>query len=108
MNWIRLTDIAQLDEIDALSSEESSSVAIFKHSTRCSISSMALNRVNRGEASMPAYLLDLIQYREISNAIATRYQIMHESPQLLIIKNGKAVHHSSHTMISLSEMQGDY
>ena len=108
MNWIPLTDIAQLDEIDALSSEGASSVAIFKHSTRCSISSMALNRVNRGEATMPVYLLDLIQHRDISNAIATRYHVMHESPQLLIIKNGAAVHHNSHTMISLVEMQTDY
>lgn len=108
MNWIRLTDISQLEEIDALSKRESSSVAIFKHSTRCSISSMALSRVNRGEATMPAYLLDLIQHHEISNAIANRYQVMHESPQLLIIKDGKAVHHSSHTMISLAEMQTEY
>lgn len=108
MNWIRLTDINQLDEIDALSKEEARMVAIFKHSTRCSISSMALNRVDKGEANMPAYFLDLLAYRNISNAIADRYGVEHESPQLLIIQDGRVIFHSSHNMINIAQLQGEF
>jgi bacillithiol system protein YtxJ len=108
MNWIRLTDMSQLEEIDALSNAESRMVAIFKHSTRCSISSMALNRIDRVEASMPAYFLDLIAHRDISNAIADRYSIEHESPQLLIIQGKKVIFHSSHTMIKPAHLQGNF
>jgi bacillithiol system protein YtxJ len=69
---------------------------------------MALNRVERVEASMPAYFLDLIAYRNISNAIATRYGIEHESPQLLIVQGGKVIFHSSHTMIMPAHLQGNF
>jgi bacillithiol system protein YtxJ len=106
MNWINLTDLHQLDEIDALSQEKS--VMIMKHSTRCSISSTALNRLERGwgeaHKNIQTYFLDLLQFRNISNAIASRYNVEHESPQVLIIRNGKCVYDAAHTGISAGEI----
>ncbi|WKZ67747.1 MAG: bacillithiol system redox-active protein YtxJ [Flavobacteriales bacterium] len=99
MNWTALTDEAQLDAIDQQSAERP--VLIFKHSTRCSISSAALNRLESAwgaadEDLGAIYLLDLIRHRGISNAIADRYGVQHESPQVLVIRHGRCVHHASH------------
>lgn len=99
MNWIDLSDEAQLDGIDRLSANRP--VLIFKHSTRCSISTAALNRLESAwtdddDALGAVYHLDLIRFRSVSNAIADRYGIQHESPQVLVIRNGRCVHHASH------------
>jgi len=104
MNWMALTEEQQLQEIDTLSENEA--VVIFKHSTRCSISSMAKNRLERAEApaGTPFYYLDLIKYRSLSNAIADRYKVTHESPQILIIKNGECVFDESHNGIDMAEI----
>jgi len=97
MNWQPLTDLAQLDTIDAVSAERP--ILLFKHSTRCSISSAALARLERGtdaERLRPAYYLDLLRHRDISNAIEERYGITHASPQVLVISNGSCTFHASH------------
>jgi bacillithiol system protein YtxJ len=99
MNWTALTEEAQLDAIDQQSAERP--VLIFKHSTRCSISSAALHRLESGWSAADAglgaiYYLDLIRFRSISNAIAGRYGVQHESPQVLVIRHGRCVHHASH------------
>lgn len=99
MNWTALTDEAQLDAIDALSATRP--VLIFKHSTRCSISSAALHRLESAWSADDdrlgaLYYLDLIRFRGISNAIADRYGVQHESPQALVIRDGRCVHHASH------------
>ncbi len=78
-------------------------ILIFKHSTRCSISSLALRKIesNTDEKCVNnCYYLDLLSYREISNKIADDLNVFHASPQILIIKNGKCVHHTSHNNIS--------
>ncbi|MCB9170899.1 MAG: bacillithiol system redox-active protein YtxJ [Flavobacteriales bacterium] len=103
MHWIPLNARAQLDVIDAASQERP--VLIFKHSTRCSISFAALDRLERGwsdadDAHHPAWLLDLIRHRDVSNAVAERYGVRHESPQVLIIHRGRCIDHASHLMIS--------
>jgi bacillithiol system protein YtxJ len=100
VNWTELTDLAQLSEIEALSNEKP--VVIFKHSTRCSISRMALKQFEREfdlNETVDAYFLDLIAHRDISNEIANRFNVYHESPQLILIKNGKAVYDVSHSDI---------
>lgn len=105
MNWEKLTDIAQLDEIKSISGDRS--VLIFKHSTRCSISATALARLERNwknNGNVTPYFLDLITYRQISNKIAEMFQIEHESPQALLIKNGKCVYDASHMSISFDEI----
>src|SRR5690606_20847565 len=106
-NWKQLEDLAQIEEIRKESEERS--VVIFKHSTRCSISAMAWDRVRRNwkpqdnEKRSP-YFLDLIRFREISNTLAKDFNVEHESPQIIIIKNGKATFHKSHMGIDYKEI----
>ena len=90
-----------MDQLDALSSVSATKpVIIFKHSTRCGISAMVLRQFTKSYdlplEQMQPYILDLLSYREISNEIAIRFQVLHQSPQLLVIKNGSAVHVASH------------
>ena len=99
--WNELTQLKQLDEIVEESVE--TPVVIFKHSTRCSISRMALKTFEREyaieEGKVKSYFLDLLEHRDISNEIASRFDVQHQSPQLILIKNGKAVYNSSHSDI---------
>ncbi len=103
MNWIPLTELEQLQEIKSSPGNS----LIFKHSTRCSISMMAKRRFELDWDSLPEeiplYFLDLIQYREISNQIAQLFQVYHESPQLLLIKDGECILDQSHGGISVDE-----
>ena len=105
INWNELTDLGQLSEIIEISNEKP--VAIFKHSTRCSVSRMALkqfeNEFNSSDKVTP-YFLDLIAHRDISNEIATRFGVTHQSPQLILIKEGKAVYNVSHSDIDAEEL----
>ncbi|MBG6188843.1 bacillithiol system redox-active protein YtxJ [Flavobacterium sp. CAN_S2] len=105
INWNELTDLGQLNEIIAVSNEKP--VAIFKHSTRCSVSRMALkqfeNEFNSSDKVTP-YFLDLIAHRDISNEIANRFGVTHQSPQLILIKEGKAIYSVSHSDIDAEEL----
>ena len=107
MNWKKLTDSTQIEEIKELSN--SKPVLIFKHSTRCSVSSTSLDRLLRnwktedGEKVIP-YFLDLIAFRNLSAQIEETFGVAHESPQVLIIRNGKAVYDNSHFGISYPEI----
>ena len=106
INWIPLTDLGQLNEIIELSNEKP--VAIFKHSTRCSVSRMALKQFENefnSHDSVETYFLDLIAYRDVSNEIATRFQVVHQSPQLVLIKEGKSVYNASHSDIDAQELK---
>lgn len=102
VNWIPLTDMKQLEEIKKTSIKEP--IAIFKHSTRCGISSMVINRFQESFTEdmkhIKVYYLDLLSYRNISDEVGYTFQVMHQSPQLLIIKNGEAVAHASHYNIN--------
>ncbi|WP_462253929.1 bacillithiol system redox-active protein YtxJ [Ekhidna sp.] len=103
--WKELNNVSQLEEIDNLSQEKP--VLLFKHSTRCSISAMSLGRFERSfsdDYSFEPYFLDLIAHRDVSNMIAERYGIRHESPQAILIANGKAVFNSSHMGINYEEL----
>lgn len=105
MNWIELADIAQLDKIKEESRTEV--VVIFKHSTRCSISAMAKSRLERSyDITNPLkfYCLDLIRYRNISNQVAADFKVHHESPQVLLIKNGECIYEESHNGIDMFEI----
>jgi len=99
MNWINLTTMSELDKIKEDSYQNPQ--FIFKHSTRCSISKMVLSRFESTNysASLSVYLLDLLNYRDLSNQIADDFNVKHESPQLLVIKDGECCKHSSHTSI---------
>lgn len=104
MNWISLTTSQQVDEIKQKSYQRPQ--IIFKHSTHCSISSMVLNRLNRSDIpdNIDFYCLDLIAHKDISLKIANDFQVQHQSPQILIIKEGNAVYDESHMAISMDEI----
>lgn len=100
-SWIDLVEMGQLDEIVGRSKMKTQ--LIFKHSTRCGISRMVLGQFKKdypfSEREVDLYYLDLITYREISNAIMNRFDVVHESPQLVVMKNGTVVAHASHGKI---------
>lgn len=104
MNWIEITNEAQLIEVKHLSKVKPQ--VIFKHSTRCSISSMAKNRLEKGKApdNIDFYYLDLIKHRSISQKIAEDFDVSHESPQILLIKNGACTYDESHSGISMNDI----
>ncbi|MEO8255195.1 MAG: bacillithiol system redox-active protein YtxJ [Flavobacterium sp.] len=104
--WIPLTFMGQLDELVALSEEKPA--LILKHSTRCSVSRFVLKQFEKDfdlKEKVDTYFLDLLEHRDISNEIATRFNVQHQSPQLLLIKNGKVVYHVSHEDISAQELE---
>jgi bacillithiol system protein YtxJ len=104
MNWISLQHLTQLDEI----AQSPGYSIIFKHSTRCSISLMAKRKFELDWSYLPentsVYFLDLLQYRNISNGIAERFKVHHESPQLLLIKDGECIYETSHGEISAEDV----
>ncbi len=99
--WKTITSVSQLDEI--VEKSKTKTVLVFKHSTRCGISRMVLNQFEREfifeEGNLELYILDLLSYRNVSNEIALRFEVVHQSPQLLVIKNGICVKHGSHQEI---------
>lgn len=105
MNWIILEDEKQLDEIinDSLTIPQ----VIFKHSTRCATSSIVKNRLDKNSSlgSINFYFLDLIKYRNLSNKIADNFNVDHQSPQVLVIHNGKCIYNQSHSGINFDEIE---
>ena len=107
MNWNKLNSEEQIDQLITESAEKP--VLLFKHSTSCSISRMALDRLLRNWKTedsdiITPYYLDLIAFRSLSNLVAERFGIPHESPQVLLIEKGKVTYHESHYGISYSEI----
>ena len=106
MKWISLADLGQLHNIAVPQSDKIS--LIFKHSTRCSVSRMALkqfeNEFNIADDKIDAYFLDLLNYRAVSNEISTQFNVEHQSPQLLVFKNGKVIHVASHSDIDATDL----
>ena len=104
MQWIHLTDEEQLNQI--LSNSEAKPQVIFKHSTRCSISSVAYQRLQKAPQpeGIDFYYLDLLAHRPLSNKIAEVFRVHHESPQVLVIRDGKCVYDESHLAISMMDI----
>jgi len=105
MHWIELQTqqlLADLHDTSFIKPQ-----VIFKHSIRCSISALALNRFEREATAVDRvdfYYLDLIKYRELSNRIASDYKVYHESPQLLLISNGNCIYEASHYEIRFGDL----
>ena len=104
MNWINLTDEDQLQHL--IEQSNTSPQVIFKHSTRCNISSVVLNRLkgSKEKTDFDIYYLDLLSHRSISNKISEIFKEHHESPQVLLIKNGECVYAESHMGITASDL----
>jgi len=110
MNWIKIESKLDLKKAIDTSSQENLGIAIFKHSTRCSISSVAKTRLSSFwdfNEELPIFFLDLIKFRELSALIAETFDIQHESPQLLVIKNGKCIYDASHMSISVKSLRAE-
>ena len=107
LDWKTLKSIDDLDA--AIQRSYEVPVGIFKHSTRCSISSVAKSRLERGwdfedEQAVEMYYLDLIAYREVSNAVASKLGVHHESPQRILVKDGVDIYDASHSQITVEEL----
>ena len=103
--WIPLSTIEQLEVISEKSKTKTQ--LIFKHSTRCGISRMVMNQFVASydlELDADLYYLDLLSFRDVSNEVGYKFQVMHQSPQLLVIKNGVVVAHASHGAINEMEL----
>jgi len=102
--WKYIESESDLDKAISESSERK--VAIFKHSTRCHISKMVLKNfereVQQNDGDVSYYFLDLLEYRPISNRIESDLNVVHQSPQLIVLKDGKAINHMSHQGITTS------
>ena len=108
INWNKLENISDIDAI--IDQSELNIIVIFKHSTRCGISSSVLRRFEK-QTNPPTdqtnfYLLNVIQHRNISNEISQQLSIEHESPQLIIIKNREVIAHDSHYDILNMDLTG--
>jgi bacillithiol system protein YtxJ len=106
IKWILLNALEQLETIKEQSKTES--IFIFKHSTRCGISSMVIKQFEKlfteEHQRLKVYYLDLLSYRNVSDKVGYTFQVQHQSPQLLIIKNGVCVYHASHYDITQTEL----
>jgi len=107
MDWKQLTSASEIDEAKNESSKRP--VIIFKNSNRCSISHAALSDFERDLETSPAldadfYMLDVVAYRPVSQQVAEVFDVAHQSPQLLIIKNGQCIFHDSHFGINLKDV----
>ncbi len=103
MNWIKLEQESQLEQIVELSHTKPQ--AIFKHSTRCSISTVAKNRLDNSSVdAVDFYYLDLLAFRNISSSIAEKFNVYHESPQIILIKNGECIYDESHSGINIQDI----
>lgn len=105
MNWIDFKSNSQINEI--IEKSKTRPQVIFKHSTRCSISAMAKGRLERSPAPDNAdfHFLDLIAYRSLSNQVSSEFKVSHESPQILVIKNGECIYNESHSSITMDEIE---
>ena len=104
MKWIHLTDEGQLNEL--ITKSQHKPQVIFKHSSRCSISAVAFQRLQKAQQpdNLEFYFLDLLAHRSLSNKIAETFGVHHESPQVLLIKNGRCIFDESHLGISMNDL----
>ncbi|WP_010269919.1 bacillithiol system redox-active protein YtxJ [Paenibacillus senegalensis] len=109
-----MNKVKQLNSVDewnkALELSDEQPVFIFKHSTRCPVSADAYDQygayLNRSANEDVAYFLVLVvEYRPVSNAIAESLELKHESPQAILIHKRKPVWHTSHWRITESNLK---
>ncbi len=106
-DWKSLRSAADLDA--AIAESYQYPVALFKHSTSCGISSMAKWNLEKdwdfGTEEVKFYYLDLLAFRPISNAIADQLNVIHQSPQVILLRNGEVIYHTSHHAIGVAPLR---
>lgn len=113
MDWNKLETDSDLSNLIIISNNNPEKYfIIFKHSTRCPVSAMSLHRLEKNwslvKEKITPYFIDLIKFRSVSNQIEELFGVKHESPQLLLIKNGKCLYHQSHHLISVEELNQQF
>lgn len=104
MKWNILTTEEELDYL--LKKSNTKPQLIFKHSTRCSVSSVVRKRLESAEAPehIDFHFLDLLAHRSLSNKIAEGLKVYHESPQVLLLQNGECIYDESHMAIRMNDI----
>lgn len=105
LDWIEISSLGELDQAIEESNDKPS--IFFKHSTRCSISSMALNRFEsdwKEDSDAKLYFIDLIKNRDVSNMLAEKANVYHQSPQVIVMKDKKSIYDASHSAIAANEI----
>ena len=99
--WMNVESVEQLKDILLNDSEKPK--LLFKHSTRCGISSMVLRSFedawSSGSELCDLYIIDLLRHRDVSNSIAELTGIMHQSPQAIVIKGKEIIYDATHSGI---------
>jgi bacillithiol system protein YtxJ len=108
MDWIELTDESQIKDIAEFS--KTGTAVVYKHSHRCATCTMALDRLERSwkdseMANAKPFFVNVINARSLSNKISETFGVRHESPQILVIKDGKCVYNASHLGITYEEVK---
>ena len=106
MKWIEINNTRELEQYLA-TADKTQPLIIFKHSTRCSVSRMS-KQLFEGEwkNDKEVYLINVVENRETSNSVASKFGIQHESPQILVIKNGRCIYDASHSLIDANTVSG--
>lgn len=104
MHWIHLTDEGQLQNILVRSQEKPQ--VIFKYSNHCYLSEVVFGRLQKDccPEQMDFYFLDLVAYCNISDKVSETFNVAHQSPQILVIRDGECILDESHSEISLEEI----
>lgn len=109
MDWLTIESLTDIEKaVEDSYMESKKAVILFKHSTRCSISSTAKFRLEnslKSNSDFIVYYLDLLNNRTLSNYLAERFAVRHESPQAIVLKNGKCIYHASHLSISINDIE---
>jgi bacillithiol system protein YtxJ len=100
MAWIKLNSQALFERL--IADSKLAPQFVFKHSVRCSISAMALNRLQESSKKMNIYIIDVINNRDISNEVEKKFDVRHQSPQLLVVIGGNCKYHTSHMGVTSS------
>jgi bacillithiol system protein YtxJ len=101
----RLQTLTTLDELEtAVAGSSARPILLFKHSTTCGTSARAHKEIetllSRPPLRADVYVVSMQAGRAISNAIAQRFDVRHESPQVLLVYNGAVIWHASHGRVT--------
>lgn len=102
------TALVREDELDALVVRSSTRpVLIFKHSPTCGTSYFALDELSawgQEQDAADVHLVDVIAHRVVSNEIARRFGVRHQSPQVLLVRDGRVLWHASHYSVTAASV----
>lgn len=102
MKYTEITSIEQWQQVLATSNEQP--IVVLKHSTTCPISAAAYSEFTAVDFEH-AYLVKVIESRDVSNEIAANLDVQHASPQAIVIKDGKASWQATHHAVTAKAIE---